>query len=108
MSAAHTCVIHQVDAFASRPFRGNPAAVCILEQPADSQWMQLVAREMNLSETAFVWPAATEADSPDAYALRWFAPATEVDRCGFGKTATGWSWTFRPYRPGPRTLRQGS
>jgi len=46
--------ITQVDAFADRPFAGNPAAVCILEQPRDAMWMQCVAREMNLSETAFL------------------------------------------------------
>ncbi|MFO0938123.1 MAG: PhzF family phenazine biosynthesis protein, partial [Gemmataceae bacterium] len=58
-----------VDAFADSPFRGNPAAVVPLESPADEGWMKNVAREMNLSETAFVWPEA------EGFRLRWFTPA---------------------------------
>jgi predicted PhzF superfamily epimerase YddE/YHI9 len=49
-------LIHQVDAFTDRPFTGNPAAVCLLPREADPGWMQAVAAEMNLAETAFVWP----------------------------------------------------
>jgi PhzF family phenazine biosynthesis protein len=71
-----------VDAFAGQPFRGNPAAVCVLEEGAEDQWMQLVAREMNLSETAFVYP-----DS-DAFRLRWFTPTVEVDLCGHATLAS--------------------
>jgi PhzF family phenazine biosynthesis protein len=74
--------IVQVDAFASRPFSGNPAAVCVLPQDADEQWMRNVAREMNLSETAFLVPKG------DAYALRWFTPAVEVDLCGHATLAS--------------------
>ena len=59
----------QVDAFADRPFSGNPAAVCLLEEGRDSEWMQAVAAEMNLSETAFVRPVG------DGFDLRWFTPA---------------------------------
>lgn len=74
--------IFQVDAFTDRPFRGNPAAVCPLEAPADEGWMQRVAMEMNLSETAFCWPDG------DALRLRWFTPVAEVDLCGHATLAT--------------------
>lgn len=77
-----TYPLHQVDAFADRPFAGNPAAVCLLDAPADAAWMQAVAREMNLSETAFVHPAA------DGFGLRWFTPSLEVDLCGHATLAT--------------------
>jgi PhzF family phenazine biosynthesis protein len=74
--------IVQVDAFTNRPFAGNPAAVCVLpEAPAD-QWMRDVAREMNLSETAFLVKQA------DGYNLRWFTPAVEVDLCGHATVAS--------------------
>jgi PhzF family phenazine biosynthesis protein len=73
--------ITQVDAFADRPFAGNPAAVCVLERPADETWMQLVAREMNLSETAYLHPEG------DAFRLRWFTPVSEVDLCGHATLA---------------------
>ena len=71
-----------VDAFTERPFAGNPAAVCILEPPADEAWMRNVAREMNLSETAFLHPEA------DGYRLRWLTPAVEVDLCGHATLAS--------------------
>ena len=74
--------IVQVDAFTARPFAGNPAAVCVLPQARDEEWMQLVAREMNLSETAFVVPGQP------AWALRWFTPVTEVDLCGHATLAS--------------------
>lgn len=74
--------IVQVDAFAARPFAGNPAAVCVLERPADPRWMQDVAREMNLSETAFLVPRDGEFD------LRWFTPAAEVALCGHATLAS--------------------
>jgi PhzF family phenazine biosynthesis protein len=72
----------QVDAFTSEPFSGNPAAVCLLTEPATDVWMQLVAREMNLAETAFVL-ARPDGD----FDLRWFTPATEVDLCGHATLA---------------------
>ena len=75
----------QVDAFTDQPFRGNPAAVCILPTEPEAAWMQAVAREMNLSETAFVVPHPTE---PGAYGLRWFTPAVEVDLCGHATLAS--------------------
>jgi PhzF family phenazine biosynthesis protein len=66
----------QVDAFTDRPFAGNPAAVCLLPTSADDVWMQQVAREMNLAETAFLIRRANGFD------LRWFTPSTEVELCG--------------------------
>jgi PhzF family phenazine biosynthesis protein len=74
--------ITQVDAFAARPFSGNPAAVCVLEQPVSDEWMQNVAREMNLSETAFLQRAE------DGYNLRWFTPTVEVKLCGHATVAS--------------------
>lgn len=72
----------QVDAFTGKAFAGNPAAVCLLDEPRESAWMQDVAREMNLSETAFV-----EATG-EGYGLRWFTPAVEVDLCGHATLAS--------------------
>lgn len=71
-----TIPLFQVDAFTSEIFKGNPAAVCILSEPAEIGWMQNVAREMNLSETAFLTPR------DDGYGLRWFTPEAEVELCG--------------------------
>ena len=85
----------QIDAFADRPFGGNPAAVCLLEHPAETDWMQQVAAEMNLSETAFVYPLA----SGTRYQLQWFTPTTEVDLCGHATLATAhalWSESIVP------------
>lgn len=78
--AAHPYTI--VDAFTSRPFAGNPAAVLVLDGPGDETWMQLVAREFNLSETAFTHPEG------GAWRLRWFTPTVEVDACGHATVAT--------------------
>jgi PhzF family phenazine biosynthesis protein len=75
--------IYQVDAFTEKPFSGNPAGVCVLPQPADEAWMQSVAMEMNLSETAFV---VRQEDG--AFGLRWFTPTVEVALCGHGTLAT--------------------
>jgi PhzF family phenazine biosynthesis protein len=72
----------QVDAFADGPFTGNPAAVCVLPGPRDEAWMQQVAREMNLSETAFLVARA------DGFDLRWFTPAIEVALCGHATLAS--------------------
>jgi PhzF family phenazine biosynthesis protein len=74
--------IVQVDAFTARPFTGNPAAVCVLPSPPTDQWMRDVAREMNLSETAFLTP------HDDGYNLRWFTPAVEVELCGHATLAS--------------------
>ncbi len=75
--------ITQVDAFASKAFEGNPAAVCVLPEPADAAWMQRVAREMNLSETAFL---VRRKDG--GFDLRWFTPGVEVDLCGHATLAS--------------------
>ena len=72
----------QVDAFTARPFAGNPAAVCLLEEERDEQWMQAVAAEMNLSETAFVRPLK------EGFELRWFTPTVEVELCGHATLAS--------------------
>ena len=73
--------IYQVDAFTREKFKGNPAIICLLEHPADDHWMQDIASEMNLSETAFVLPIA------NGFNLRWFTPTTEVDLCGHATLA---------------------
>lgn len=73
---------YQIDAFASRPFTGNPAAVCPLEAWLDDALLQAIAEENNLSETAFFVPAG------DGFELRWFTPATEIDLCGHATLAS--------------------
>ena len=78
-------VVH-VDAFTSTPFAGSPAAVCVLPAARDAVWMQHVAREMNLSETAFLHPRADGAEA--GYELRWFTPTVEVDLCGHATLAS--------------------
>lgn len=72
----------QVDAFTAEPFRGNPAAVCLLDRERDAAWMQDVAAEMNLSETAFL------RRRDDGFSLRWFTPAVEVALCGHATLAS--------------------
>ena len=74
--------LYQVDAFTDVPFRGNPAAVCLLQGPADEEWMANLAREMNLSETAFLYPWE------EGFNLRWFTPAVEVSLCGHATLAS--------------------
>jgi PhzF family phenazine biosynthesis protein len=71
-----------IDAFTDRPFRGNPAAVCLLDRERDAEWMQHVAMEMNLSETAFLLHRS------DGWSLRWFTPTVEVDLCGHATLAS--------------------
>jgi PhzF family phenazine biosynthesis protein len=74
--------LYQVDAFAERPFEGNPAAVCLLPEARSESWMQSVAQEMNLSETAFVVPRQ------DGFDLRWYTPVREVELCGHATLAS--------------------
>lgn len=74
--------IVQVDSFTAKPFAGNPAAVCVLDGPANEDWMRHVAAEMNLSETAFLHP------ENGGYRLRWLTPAVEVDLCGHATLAS--------------------
>lgn len=76
--------LYQVDAFASKPFEGNPAAVCPLETWLDDALLQAIATENNLSETAFFVPTES------GYHLRWFTPSVEVDLCGHATLAAAW------------------
>ncbi len=81
--------IYQVDAFTNENFKGNPAGVCILKKPIPEYKMQLIAREMNLSETAFAMPMhKNKNDIKNNYILRWFTPEKEVDLCGHATLAT--------------------
>ena len=77
-----TIPLFHVDAFTDRPFAGNPAAVCLLPSWKEDRWLQAVAREMNLSETAFL------VKQPDHFDLRWFTPKVEVDLCGHATLAS--------------------
>ncbi len=77
-----TIPLFHVDAFTDRPFAGNPAAVCLLPSWKEDRWLQAVAREMNLSETAFL------VKQPDHFDLRWFTPTVEVDLCGHATLAS--------------------
>ncbi len=79
-----TPALFQVDAFADAPFAGNPAAVCLLAEKRPDDWMQRLAQEMNLSETAFVRARPGGED----FSLRWFTPTDEVDLCGHATLAS--------------------
>ena len=84
----------QIDAFTSHPFRGNPAAVCLLDAERDETWMQSLAAEMNLSETAFLLPR------DDGFRLRWFTPSVEVALCGHATLASAHLlWEEQLWRP---------
>jgi PhzF family phenazine biosynthesis protein len=88
--------LFQVDAFTRKPFAGNPAAVCMLDRPADPAWMQKVAAEMNLAETAFV-----VAGSGATFDLRWFTPTVEVELCGHATLASAHAlWESGRVAPG--------
>ncbi|MEI7461666.1 MAG: PhzF family phenazine biosynthesis isomerase [Pirellula sp.] len=91
--------LYVVDAFTNEPFAGNPAAVCLLEKPADEAWMKNVAREMNLAETAFVCPL------DDGYSLRWFTPTVEVDLCGHATLASAFAMWFTGRTSPEETVR---
>ena len=87
--------LHLVDAFTGAPFRGNTAAVCVLDGPADPLWMQQVAGEMKHSETAFIHPGQ------EGWDLRWFTPEREVDLCGHATLAAAFAlWTTAREKPG--------
>jgi predicted PhzF superfamily epimerase YddE/YHI9 len=87
--------IRQVDAFTDRAFAGNPAAVCVLDAPREAAWMQAVANEMNLSETAFLWREG------EGWKLRWFTPTVEVDLCGHATLASAHVLFREEREPGP-------
>jgi predicted PhzF superfamily epimerase YddE/YHI9 len=95
----------QIDAFTDRPFGGNPAAVCVLRRARDSSWMQRIALEMNLSETAFLVRRSEDFD------LRWFTPAAEVDLCGHATLASAHAlWEdghLEPSKPAAFHTRSG-
>lgn len=92
-------MIYQVDAFANRPFAGNPAAVCILPTEHEEGWMMAVAREMNLSETAFLVRQA------EGFHLRWFTPKKEVRLCGHATLASAHVlWESGALAPGDPAL----
>lgn len=89
----------QVDAFTDRPFAGNPAAICVLDEPRPEEWMGQVAREMNLAETAFLVPRGEDFD------LRWFTPTMEVDLCGHATLAAAHTLYQDGHRPPDQTIR---
>lgn len=93
--------IFQVDAFTADAYRGNPAAVCLLDAPADEKWMQLVASEMNLSETAFI-------TGKEPHGLRWFTPLNEVELCGHATLATAHVLWSEGHEPRSRPLEFGT
>ena len=94
-----------VDAFADKPFTGNPAAVVLLDGPRDDAWRLSVAAEFNLSETAFLEPAG------ETWKLRWFTPTVEVSLCGHATLAAAhalWSWSrLAPSSPAVFETRSG-
>src|SRR5436853_6000127 len=91
--------IVQGDAFADRACRGNPAAVCVRPAARGESWMQDVAREMNLAETAFLHPENGD------YRLRWFTPAVEVALCGHATLASAHVLWEEGYLPAGRQAR---
>ena len=91
--------IFVVDAFSKVPFEGNPAAVCVLTEPASEEWMRLVAAEMNLSETAFLHPAGS------GWRLRWFTPTVEVELCGHATLASAHVLWSEGHAPPDSSLR---
>ena len=91
--------LFQIDAFTDQPFRGNPAAVCLLDRERDAAWMQNVGAEMNLSETAFLLRR------DDGWSLRWFTPAAEVDLCGHATLASAHALFTESILPPGETAR---
>ena len=90
MTTSSLADLFHVDAFTTVPFAGNPAGVVVLQAPAPEPWMQAVAAELNLSETAFVVASAA------GFAIRWFTPAVEVELCGHATLAAAHVlWTER-------------
>jgi len=81
ITGKETMHFFQIDAFTDRAFKGNPASICLMDRDVDDDWMQAVAAEMGLSETAFVWKV------DDGFHLRWFTPKVEVDLCGHATLA---------------------
>ncbi len=91
--------VYQVDSFTEEAFLGNPAGVCVLDKAADETWMQNVAMEMNLSETAFLYKVEEGEGGEEGYDLRWFTPAVEVEMCGHATLASAhilWTEGYEP------------
>jgi predicted PhzF superfamily epimerase YddE/YHI9 len=106
-SSANSASLFCIDAFTTERFRGNPAVVCFLDEAADDAWMQALAAEMNVSDTAFVVPRH------DGHDVRWFTPAVEVELCGHATLAAAhalWeSGRLAPDAPARfHTRRQGT
>lgn len=91
-------IVTQVNAFTDRMDGGNPAGVCLLKQTVSEEWMLHVAKEMNLSETAFLW------EQEHGYRLRWFTPVTEVPLCGHATLASAHVLWEKGYVPKSRTI----
>ena len=91
--------LYQVDAFTDKPFQGNPAGVCILDKEKADSWMQALAGEMNLSETAFLLKLE------DGFDLRWFTPKKEVSLCGHATLATAHILWEDQYIPSEQMIR---
>jgi PhzF family phenazine biosynthesis protein len=96
--------VYWVDAFTDRPFAGNPAAVCLFDRPPPDRLLQAIAREMNLSETAYPILRAPARDGSATYTLRWFTPTLEIDLCGHATLASAWI-LFDELRVPATTLR---
>ncbi len=99
MTSTKQIEIVLIDAFTSISFKGNPAAVCLMDQPGDEDWMKKIAREMNLSETAFLYPFE------GGYHLRWLTPTSEVDLCGHGTLATAHMLYEDGHEPADRPIK---
>ncbi len=90
-----------IDAFTDKPFGGNPAAVCLLKESISGEQMQMIAMEMNLSETAFV----EETEEPDLFNLRWFTPVLEIDLCGHATLASAFHMLNSGWAMPDKTIR---
>src|SRR5687768_6541806 len=90
----------QIDAFTRLPFKGNPAAVFLLDKPLSDVALQQIALEMNLSETAFLWRQPEKGH----YKLRWFTPTVEVDLCGHATLASAHMLYEEGYEPHAQKL----
>ncbi|KAK6260115.1 hypothetical protein SCA6_014589 [Theobroma cacao] len=80
-----------VDAFTESAFKGNPAAVCLLEEDRDEQWLQAVAAEFNLSETCYLTRISDSSSHTPRFRLRWFTPVSEVKLCGHATLASAYT-----------------
>lgn len=95
-------IIYQVDAFTTEPFKGNPAGVCILDSEPSEKWMQNIAMEMNLSETAFIFPGK------DCRNIRFFSPESEVPLCGHATLSASYILYETGIIPGNETFKLSS